>query len=264
MTLFNDRPSKSISSGGSVRLAVAANDPKDPPQPPSELFPFDEMSTGETSSLIRRAHALTGQPDQPVKKPVAPKEKEPLKPMTGAQLAFRPSAPPRQPGGTGSFAPLKPGAGQGKPQTGQQPAFKPQTGQQPAFKPTTGVQPAFTPTAGSRAVTSTQPAFRPASGSQPAHKPGTGSQPAFRPTPPAAPPPSDEPEDDDPPPVFDLERLQAQIRSMSLTDSALGLAQGKVKPTKAPSSAAEDTFVKSKMKEAQKKVPDFSLDDDLG
>jgi hypothetical protein len=89
------------------------------------------MSTGETSSLIRRAHALTGQPDQPVKKPVAQKEKEPLKPMTGAQLAFRPSAPPRQPGGTGSFAPLKPGAAQGKPQTGQQPAFKPQTGQQP-------------------------------------------------------------------------------------------------------------------------------------
>jgi len=231
------------------------------------------MSTGETSSLIRRAHALTGQPDQPVKKPV--EKKEALKPMTGAQLAFRPSAPPRQPGGTGSFAPLKPGAGQPskpqtgqqpafKPQTGQQPAFKPQTGQQPAFKPSTGVQPAFTPTAGSRAVTSTQPAFRPGSGSQPAYKPGTGSQPAFRPTPPAAPPPSDEPEDDDPPPVFDLERLQAQIRSMSLTDSALGLAQGKVKPTKAPSSAAEDTFVKSKMKEAEKKVPDFSLDDDLG
>lgn len=217
------------------------------------MFPFDEMSTGETSSLIRRAHALTGQPDQPVKKPV--EKKEALKPMTGAQLAFRPSAPPRQPGGTGSFAPLKPGAGQ--------PA-KPQTGQQPAFKPTTGVQPAFTPTSGSRPVTSTQPAFRPGSGSVPALKPGTGSQPAFRPTPPAAAPPEEELEDDDPPPVFDLERLQAQIRSMSLTDSALGLAQGKVKPTKAPSSAAEDTFVKSKMKEAEKKVPDFSLDDDLG
>ena len=35
-------------------------------------------------------------------------------------------------------------------------------------------------------------------------------------------------------------------------------------PTKAPSSAAEDTFVKSTMKDAEKKVPDFSLDDDLG
>lgn len=206
------------------------------------------MSTGETSSLIRRAHALTGQPDQPVKKPA--EQKEPLKPMTGAQLAFRPSAPPRQPGGTGSFAPLKPGAGQ--------PA-KPQTGQQPAFKPATGVQPAFTPTS-SRPATGAHAAFRPGAPSAPTSKPATGSQPAFRPTPPAP----EAPEAEEPPPVFDLERLQAQIRSMSLTDSALGLAQGKVKPSKAPSSAAEDTFVKSKMKEAEKKVPDFSLDDDLG
>ena len=255
-----------------------SNDPKDPPEPPADLFPFDEMSTGEASSLLRRANQVTGKPQNP---PPVPKREE-LKPMTGAQLAFRPSAPPRQPGGTGSFAPLKPQSGSQpahKPgQTGTQAAYKPTTGTQPAFKPTgqTGTTPAFTPTSGrpatgttpaftpsGRPATGTTPAFRPGSGNHPAVKPATGTQPAYRPTPPAARPP-DEPHEREEAPVFDVERLQAQIRSLSLTDSALGRTPGKVRPSKTPTTAAEDTFVKSKMKEAEAKVPDFSLDDDLG
>ncbi|MBL8913756.1 MAG: hypothetical protein JNM17_23845 [Archangium sp.] len=272
---------------------ASENDPKDPP---ADLFPFDEMSTGETSSLIRRANQLTGKPDQPLSlKERERAEAPPLKPMTGAQLAFRPSAPPRQPGQTGSFAPLQPNA---KPATGTQPAYKPSapssgsatgnfkplnaaggTQSNPAFKPlntpprgTTGTNPAFKPLASSggtqsnpafkplgASTTGTNPAFKPGSGSQPAHKPTTGS--------PARPPPQpQEPSESDEAPVFDVERLQAQIRHLGITDSALGrAAQGnKVKPQKATSSAAEDTFVKSKMKQAEAKVPDFSLDDDLG
>ena len=225
---------------------ASENDPKDPP---ADLFPFDEMSTGETSSLIRRAHQVTGKPDQPL----TPKEQQraaqpPLKPMTGAQLAFRPSAPPRTAGQqTGSFAALPP-----RPSTGTQPAYKPS-----APAPGTGTNPAFKP-----GGTGSTPAFKPLSGSQPAHKPTTGTQPAHKP---AAPAPAPAPEGEEAP-VFDVERLQAQIRHLGITDSALGrAAQGnKVKPTKAPTSAAEDTFVKSKMKQAEAKVPDFSLDDDLG
>lgn len=253
---------------------ASENDPKDPP---ADLFPFDEMSTGETSSLIRRAHQVTGKPDQPL----TPKEQQraaqpPLKPMTGAQLAFRPSAPPRTAGQqTGSFAALPP-----RPSTGTQPAYKPSapapgTGTNPAFKPGgTGSTPAFkplnTPPRGPatgtnpafKPGTASNPAFKPLSGSQPAHKPTTGTQPAHKP---AAPAPAPAPEGEEAP-VFDVERLQAQIRHLGITDSALGrAAQGnKVKPTKAPTSAAEDTFVKSKMKQAEAKVPDFSLDDDLG
>lgn len=216
---------------------MAENDPKD-------LFPFDEMSTGEASSLIRRAHQITGQPDQPV--PANQRPAEPLKPMTGAQLAFRPSAPPRTPGGTGTAPALKPTTGNNpavKPATGAHAAFRPSA--PPAPKPSTGVQPAFTP-------------------NEPPRRPGTASHTAYRPQPPA---PEPEPAEAAPPeeaPVFDLERLQAQIRSLSITDSALGRTPGKVKPSKLPSSAAEDTFVKSKMKQAEEKVPDFSLDDDLG
>ena len=53
--------------------------------------------------------------------------------------------------------------------------------------------------------------------------------------------------------VFDVERLQAQIRTMSITESALGRATGKAaKPNWAPSSA-EDTFVKRKMQQAESK-----------
>lgn len=193
------------------------NDPKDdPPQAPQDLFPFDEMSTGETSSLRRRADVITGAPDR------SGLQHDPaLKPMTGAQLAFRPSAPPRP--GTGTQAAFKPGA---KPTTGTQPAFKPISGTQPAIK---------------RSGT------------------GTNTFAAFKPT--TAEP---EPREEEEAPVFDQERLQAQIRAMSLTDSALGRATKSSKPNKMPSSAAEDTFVKTKMKQAEAKVPDFDLDEDLG
>lgn len=223
------------------------NDPDDPsdeddlPQAPQDLFPFDEMSTGETSSLIRRAHQITGAPDRPLPHDPA------LKPMTGAQLAFRPSAPTKP--ATGTHAAFKPGTGTQpafKPGSGNNPALKPGTGTQPAYKPSTGVQPAFSPTG-------TQPAVK---------KSGTGTNQfaAFKPQ-----ERSDESEEEDVPPVFDPERLQAQIRALSLTDSALGRAnKPAARPGKVPSSAAEDTFVKTKMKQAEAKVPDFDLDEDLG
>ncbi len=208
-----------------------SNDPKDdPPQAPQDLFPFDEMSTGETSSLRRRASVVTGAPDRAVK------ENDPaLKPMTGAQLAFRPSAPPRP--GTGTQAAFKPGA---RPLPGG------------AEKPTTG----------------TQPAFKPISGSHPAVKrsgTGTNTFAAFKPNTPEA---EGEPREEEleESPVFDPERLQAQIRAMSMNDSALGRANQtrSLKPNKLPSSATEDTFVRTKMKQAEAKVPDFDLDEDLG
>ena len=200
-----------------------SNDPKDdPPQAPQDLFPFDEMSTGETSSLRRRASVITGAPDRP-----HPDEPA-LKPMTGAQLAFRPSAPPRP--GTGTQAAFKPGAKPG--------AERPTTGTQPAFKPISGTQPAL-----KRSGT------------------GTNTFAAFKPS-----NPEPEPREEEESPVFDAERLQAQIRAMSLTDSALGRASNTKaqKPNKVPSSAVEDTFVKTKMKQAEAKVPDFDLDEDLG
>jgi hypothetical protein len=208
-----------------------SRDPKSPPPAPQDLFPFDEMSTGETSSMLRRANVITGAPDRPQPQ----KEQPPLKPMTGAQLAFRPNAPPR-------------------PATGTQPAFKPATGTQPAFTPSTGTHAAFKPTSG------TQPAFSPTTG-----KTGTQQFATFKPAPSGVEGPAAEKEEEEESPVFDPERLQAQIRAMSLTDSALGRAAVKSqKPNKAPSSAAEDTFVKTKMKQAEAKVPDFDLDEDLG
>ena len=216
-----------------------SNDPEDedPKRVPQDLFPFDEMSPGETSSLIRRAHQITGAADRPL--PNDPS----LKPMTGAQLAFRPSAPPRQ-GNTGAHAAFKPA-------TGTQPAYKPGTGTQPAFKPSTGVQPAFTPTSGTHAAVKRSPT-------------GTNTFATFRPQERSAPDPAPRDEEEEGPPVFDPERLQAQIRAMSLTDSALGRAVKSQKPNKALSSSAEDTFVKAKMKQAESKVPDFDLDEDLG
>jgi len=224
-----------------------SNDPKDDPPPqPQDLFPFDEMSTGETSSLRRRANVVTGAPDQPIS------QSDPaLKPMTGAQLAFRPSAPPRP--ATGAHAAFKPGA---KPATGTHAAFR------PTEKPSTGTQPAFKPISG------TQPALKP--GAPRGGGTGTNTFAAFKPLPAEVEvevdtaPGEDEPEE---PPVFDPERLQAQIRAMSLTDSALGRAAGNSKvpkQTRLPSSATEDTFVKTKMKQAEAKVPDFDLDEDLG
>ena len=218
-----------------------SNDPKDPPPPaPQDLFPFDEMSTGETSSLLRRANVVTGQRER------AQATTDPaLKPMTGAQLAFRPSAPPR-------------------PATTSQAAPRPGTGTNAAFKPTTGVQPAFTPTTGTHAAirkTATQPAFKPASGGAVGRSStGTNTFATFKPTPPR----EEEIEVEEESPVFDPEKLQAQIRAMSLTDSALGRAVKASKPNKAPTSSVEDTFVKTKMKQAEAKVPDFDLDEDLG
>ena len=101
--------------------------PKAPP--PVELYPVDEMSTGEASALQRRALLLNGKPEAlPTPQP-APE----LKTMTGAQLAFRPSAPPRAPASSSSAKPI----------TGTQPAFQPRPalGAQPTGK--TGSQPAI-------------------------------------------------------------------------------------------------------------------------
>ncbi|MDP1826441.1 MAG: hypothetical protein Q8L48_24445 [Archangium sp.] len=231
-----------------------SNDPKDDPPPAAQdLFPFDEMSTGETSSLLRRANVITGRPERQLTADPA------LKPMTGAQLAFRPSAPPRQATGT---------------QAAHKPAARPATGTQPAFTPTTGTQPAFKPvsSAAERPRTGAQPAYKPGSGNHPAvGRSGTGTNtfPTFKPAPsraegPTAPSPAPREEEEEEPPVFDPERLQAQIRALSLTDSALGRVVKSQKPNKAPSSSAEDTFVKTKMKQAEARVPDFDLDEDLG
>lgn len=199
-----------------------SNDPKDPPPPaPQDLFPFDEMSTGETSALLRRANAVTGERER-----AQAKADPALKPMTGAQLAFRPSAP-RSATSTGTNA---------------------------AFKPTTGVQPAFTP------MTGTQTALRKTATQPGRSSTGTNTFATFKPTPPR----EEELEVEEAPPVFDPQKLQAQIRAMSLTDSALGRAVKASKPNKAPTSSVEDTFVKTKMKEAEAKVADFNLDEDLG
>ncbi|MGV3624771.1 MAG: hypothetical protein ACO1OB_28385 [Archangium sp.] len=143
-----------------------------------------------------------------------------------------------------------------KPMTGAQLAFKPKTGSHAAFKPN--------PPAASAPTTGTQPAFKPTTGTHAAFKPkpSTGTHAAFKPS--QQPPPVRE---EDEAPVFDAERLQAQFRAMSITDSALGrgaTTAKPVRPPKLPASAAEDTFVKSKMKEAESKVPDFNLDEDLG
>ena len=139
-----------------------------------------------------------------------------------------------------------------KPMTGAQMAayrpsapVKPTTGSHAALKPTTGTHAAFRPTA-------PPPGPRPSTGTHAAFKPGAAKAP---------------PEETEEPPVFDPEKLQAQIRSLSLTDSALGRAAASGKPVRAPKlppSAAEDTFVKTKMKQAESKVPDFNLDEDLG
>lgn len=219
---------------------MSSNGPEDddPPDAPADLFPFDEMSTGETSSLLRRANQVTGAPE-PAHRPPDPA----LKPMTGAQLAFRPSAPPRSTpsgGSTGVQPALRPGQ---KPTTGSFAAFKPTSSAPTAPRPATGVQPAFKPSAPGAPVQG---------------KTGTNQFAAFKPAPTTAeaPPRADEHEQG---------RLQAQIRAMAITDSALGrAAKGAPKPAKLPSTAVEDTFVKAKMKQAESKVVDFDLDEDLG
>ena len=93
------------------------DDPNNPPLAVADLFPFDELSTGETSSLLKRAKLVTGFPED------APPEVDPsLKPTTGRFLALKAAS-----------------------RTGSQPALKPGTGTQPALKPGTGTQPAFKP-----------------------------------------------------------------------------------------------------------------------
>lgn len=223
---------------------MSSNGPEDddPPNPRADLFPFDERSTGEASSLRRRANQVTGA-QQPPQRPADPA----LKPMTGAQLAFRPSAPPRATpsgGSAGAQPPLKPGQ---KPTTGTHTAYKPTTGTHSAFKPASSA-----PTA-PRPSTGVQPAFKPGAPVQ--GKTGTQQFAAFRPS---SPPPAEAP-------AFEQERLQAQIRARSITDSALGrAAKGAPKAAKLPPTAVEDTFVKTKMKQAESKVVDFDLDEDLG
>ncbi len=202
---------------------------EDEKKPAPDLFPFDEMSTGVASSLQRRANYITGKPED------LPAEPDPaLKPRTGAYYAFRPSAPPPQKSGTG---------------TALNPAFKPGgTGTTPALKPGTGTTPAYKPGTG------TTPAFKPGgTGSHPAMK--TGS---FAPLQPREDAPALGDEDDS--------KLQTHLRAMALSDSAGGAARSSAprRPPKLPPSAAEDTFVKRKMKEAEKNVPDFDLDEDLG
>lgn len=203
---------------------------EDDKKPAPDLFPYDEMSTGVASSLQRRANYVTGKP------PDLPAEPDPaLKPRTGAYYAFRPTAPPAQPAKSGTGTALNP-------------AFKPGgTGTTPAYKPGTG----------------TTPAYKPGTGATPAYKPGTGTTPAlktgsFAPLPPADESPALGEEDDG--------KLQTHLRAMALSDPAGVAARATAprRPPKLPPSAAEDTFVKRKMKEAEKNVPDFSLDEDLG
>lgn len=158
-----------------------------------------------------------------------PAEPDPaLKPRTGAYYAFRPSAPPpRSSTGTALNPAFKPGG------TGTTPAYKPATGTTPAYKPATGTTPAFKPG-------------------------GTGKTGAFAPL-----------QRDEAPALGDEDdsKLQTHLRAMALSDSAGGAAArapAPRRPPKLPPSAAEDTFVKRKMQQAEANVPDFSLDEDLG
>lgn len=94
----------------------------------------------------------------------------------------------------------------------------------PELKPMTGAQLALRPSAPPRPATGTQPAFQPTTG-----KTGTQRFAAFKPV-----------------PSGDKGVVKSQ------------------KPNQAPTSSVEDTFVKTKMKQAESKVPDFDLDEDLG
>lgn len=196
-------------------------DPDDPKNPSAvaDLFPFDELSTGETSSLLKRAKLVTGFQDDP-----SPEVDASLKPTTGRFLA------------------LKAAADSAKPATGTNPAFKPlpprpgATGSMPAFKPGSGNQPAYNPSA-PRPATNTQPAFNP---SAPRPRPSTGAHSAL-----------------------DPDALQKEIRSRSRHDAAVAPAPG-AKPgrTVKPPLAAEDTFVKKKIRQAENNLPDWDFDTD--
>jgi hypothetical protein len=194
--------------------------PKDPknPSPVPDLFPVDELSTGETSSLLKRAKLVTGFQDDP-----APEVDASLKPTTGRFLALK-------------------AADSAKPATGTTPAFKPlpprpgTTGSMPAFKPGTGPQPVYQPSA-PRPGTTTQPAFNP---SAPRPRPSTGAHTAL-----------------------DPDALQKEIRSCSLHDPSVAPPPG-TRPgrTVKPPLAAEDTFVKKKIRQAENNLPDWDFDTD--
>ncbi len=246
---------------------------------PAPLFPYDEMSEGVTMALQRRADYVTGRPPDetptpdpsllsssgryPAYKPTAPARPS-NRPGTGSFAAFtpRPTSPtqpsgttgafkalsPQQPRGTtGSFAPLNPQQQRGG--TGNTPAFSP--------KPTAPQRPAPGGTGAFRAMRPTSPG-------------NTGSYKAFRPDAASDPdltPPPEDPHDEVALGDEDDGRLQTHIRALALTDSAVARAQvpsAPRRPPKLPPSAAEDTFVKQKMKQAEQKVPDFDLDEDLG
>ena len=161
------------------------DDPNNPPLAVADLFPFDELSTGETSSLLKRAKLVTGFPDEP-----KPEVDPSLKPTTGRFLALKAAA------------------------TGSTPAHKPSTGTQPAYKPGTGAQPAY--------------------------KPGTGAHAALDPN-----------------------QLQREIRQRALHDPSVAPPPGSkpARPVKPPL-AAEDTFVKRKIRQAENNLPDWDFDDD--
>ncbi|MEW5737552.1 MAG: hypothetical protein AB1938_01435 [Myxococcota bacterium] len=180
----------------------------------ADLFPFDELSTGETSSLLKRARLVTGLQDDPV-----PVVDPTLKPTTGRFLALQAAAS---------------AAGTSKPVTGTNPAFKPGTGANPAFKPGTGANPAFKPGTGAN------PAFKPGTGANPALKPGTGSHAALDPS-----------------------ALQREIRQKALHDGKVAPPPGTKPPRPVkPPLAAEDTFVKKKIRQAENNLPDWDFDDD--
>jgi hypothetical protein len=195
--------------------------PKDPkkPSPVPDLFPADELSTGETSSLLKRAKLVTGFQDDP-----APEVDPSLKPTTGRFLA------------------LKAAADSAKLATGTAPALEPlpprpgATGSMPAFRPGTGQQPTYQPSA-PRPGTDTRPAFNP---SAPRPRPSTGTH-----------------------TVLDPDALRREIRSRSLHDPSVAPSPGArpARPVKPPL-AAEDTFVKKKMRQAENNLPDWDFDMD--
>jgi hypothetical protein len=228
------------------------NDPDDPKNSSAvaDLFPFDELSTGETSSLLKRAKLVTGFQDDPTPE-VDPTLKpttgrflalkaaaDSSRPATGAHAALKPSAPlPPRPGGTGSMPAFKPGT------TSSQPAFNPSAPRpgQPAYHPSaprpgTSSQPAYHPSA-PRAGTSSQPAFNP---SAPRPRPSTGAHAAL-----------------------DPDALQREIRARARHDAAVAPPPGAKpgRPVKPPL-AAEDTFVKKKIRQAENNLPDWDFDTD--
>lgn len=200
----------------------------------ADLFPFDELSTGETSSLLKRARLVTGLQDDPV-----PVVDPTLKPTTGRFLALQAAAS---------------AAGTSKPVTGTNPAFKSGTGAHPAFKPGTGAHPAFTPGTGTNAAlkpgTGAHSALTPGTGTHPAFKPGTGAHPAFKPgTGSHA--------------ALDSAALQREIRHKALHDGKVAPPPGTKPPRPVkPPLAAEDTFVKKKMRQAENNLPDWDFDED--